>query len=198
MTSKRSKEPADRSETERHCRPRRVRGAPHPARARASSNTPASSSRRTRPAVRYDDDAMEQHHVSVRGRRRHADRRRRERERGPLFQPRLRAQLRGGDRGRTHLHRGHRRRRPGHELVYDYALVRDDSWQDRWAELYACRCGAPRCRGTILKSPKPPRKTAKKGGDPRRRRRERAIREGSGERAIREGARRARAPRRRP
>ena len=51
---------------------------------------------------------------------------------------------------------------PGTELVYDYALVRDDDWQDRWTELYACRCGAPRCRGTILKSPKPPRKAAKK------------------------------------
>ncbi|APR76123.1 Proteins containing SET domain protein [Minicystis rosea] len=50
----------------------------------------------------------------------------------------------------------------GTELLYDYALVRDDDWQDRWAELYACRCGVPRCRGTILKSPKPPRKAAKK------------------------------------
>jgi SET domain-containing protein len=50
---------------------------------------------------------------------------------------------------------------PGVELVYDYALRREEPWQDHWAELYACRCGAPTCRGTILESPKPPRKKAK-------------------------------------
>jgi len=48
----------------------------------------------------------------------------------------------------------------GTELVYDYALSRDEPWDDRWAALYACHCGAPRCRGTILKSPKPPAKRA--------------------------------------
>jgi SET domain-containing protein len=53
---------------------------------------------------------------------------------------------------------------PGTELVYDYALMREDPWQDRWAELYACRCGAPNCRGLILKSPKPPAPKAKKRG----------------------------------
>lgn len=51
---------------------------------------------------------------------------------------------------------------PGTELVYDYALMREDPWQPHWAELYACRCGAPRCRGLILKSPKPPKKKAKR------------------------------------
>ena len=49
----------------------------------------------------------------------------------------------------------------GAELVYDYALTRDEPWDDRWAKLYACRCGAPRCRGTILKSPTPPAKKKK-------------------------------------
>lgn len=51
---------------------------------------------------------------------------------------------------------------PGAELVYDYALRREEPWQDHWTELYACRCGAPTCRGTILASPKPPRKKAKR------------------------------------
>lgn len=46
----------------------------------------------------------------------------------------------------------------GTELVYDYSLTRDEPWDDRWAELYVCRCGAPGCRGTILKSPRPPAK----------------------------------------
>ena len=72
----------------------------------------------------------------------------------------------------------------GAELVYDYSLTRDEPWDDRWAQLYACRCGAPGCRGTILASPRPPaprparqaetsgprrrRPTAKKAGARRR------------------------------
>jgi SET domain-containing protein len=47
---------------------------------------------------------------------------------------------------------------PGAELLYDYALTRDEPWDDRWSKLYACRCGAATCRGTILKSPTPPRR----------------------------------------
>lgn len=50
----------------------------------------------------------------------------------------------------------------GTELVYDYSLRREDAWQDHWKELYACRCGAPKCRGLILESPKPPRPKAKR------------------------------------
>lgn len=62
---------------------------------------------------------------------------------------------------------------PGTELLYDYALMRDDPWQDHWAELYACRCGTRKCRGTILKRPRRPRpkpkKVAKPAAAPRRR-----------------------------
>lgn len=36
--------------------------------------------------------------------------------------------------------------RPGEELSYDYAYEVEDADVD----LYVCRCGAPRCRGTIL------------------------------------------------
>jgi len=57
----------------------------------------------------------------------------------------------------------------GAELLYDYALVREEPWQERWRALYACRCGAAACRGTILKSPRPPRR-------PRRARADRAQR----------------------
>jgi SET domain-containing protein len=45
---------------------------------------------------------------------------------------------------------------PGTELVYDYSLSRDEPWDERFRDLYVCRCGAPRCRGIILRSPKPP------------------------------------------
>ena len=41
--------------------------------------------------------------------------------------------------------------RPGEELTYDYRLEPD-------AEIFPCRCGAPRCRGTLNLRPR--RKTA--------------------------------------
>jgi SET domain-containing protein len=50
----------------------------------------------------------------------------------------------------------------GAELCYDYALTREEAWKPRFRKLYACRCGAPACRGTILKSPTPPRQRAKR------------------------------------
>jgi SET domain-containing protein len=53
---------------------------------------------------------------------------------------------------------------PGVELLYDYALTRDEPWEARWAELYACRCGAPGCRGVILKSPSPPARSQRRRG----------------------------------
>ncbi len=49
---------------------------------------------------------------------------------------------------------------PGEELVYDYQyeLTRDPAD----LKFYACRCGAERCRGTIMKAAKPRRKKVKK------------------------------------
>jgi len=46
---------------------------------------------------------------------------------------------------------------PGTELAYDYALTRPGRLPARWRELYACRCGAANCRGTILKPRRGPR-----------------------------------------
>jgi hypothetical protein len=40
---------------------------------------------------------------------------------------------------------------PGVELTYDYALTRDGLSRKHWRELYACRCGAANCRGSLLK-----------------------------------------------
>jgi len=40
---------------------------------------------------------------------------------------------------------------PGEELTYDYGYaVEMESWEEA-RRLYPCRCGAPTCRGTILK-----------------------------------------------
>jgi SET domain-containing protein len=45
----------------------------------------------------------------------------------------------------------------GEELVYDYQYERTDEHTATDERFYACRCGAPNCRGTIL-LPKTPRK----------------------------------------
>jgi SET domain-containing protein len=39
---------------------------------------------------------------------------------------------------------------PGTELSYDYALEPEDDPPSTWTSLYACRCGTPRCRGTLI------------------------------------------------
>lgn len=47
----------------------------------------------------------------------------------------------------------------GDELFYDYAYARDKSTTEEDEALYACRCGSPKCRGTILE-PAPKKKGA--------------------------------------
>ena len=43
--------------------------------------------------------------------------------------------------------------KPGDELFYDYGLTIDEPYTKKLKREYACRCGAPKCRGTML-SPK--------------------------------------------
>lgn len=40
--------------------------------------------------------------------------------------------------------------RAGEELTYDYALVYEGRLSNRVRKAFACRCGARRCRGTML------------------------------------------------
>src|SRR3954471_23358331 len=40
--------------------------------------------------------------------------------------------------------------RPGTELVYDYQYERSDDHTPEDEKFYQCRCGSPKCRGTIL------------------------------------------------
>ncbi len=39
---------------------------------------------------------------------------------------------------------------PGVELTYDYQYERTDAHTEEDERFYACRCGSPKCRGTIL------------------------------------------------
>jgi len=47
---------------------------------------------------------------------------------------------------------------PGDELTYDYRLTRPGRRRASWKQKYACHCGSPNCRGTMLE-PVAPRKT---------------------------------------
>jgi SET domain-containing protein len=50
----------------------------------------------------------------------------------------------------------------GAELTYDYQIQREDDDPDNIDEVFACRCGFPQCRGTMLwpteRKPKKPKK----------------------------------------
>lgn len=48
--------------------------------------------------------------------------------------------------------------RKGEELVYDYSYARDKDTTEEDEKLYVCRCGSPKCRGTILEPKKAPRR----------------------------------------
>lgn len=51
----------------------------------------------------------------------------------------------------------------GEELTYDYGIVLDERLTPRLKAIWACRCGSPRCSGTLLK-PKRPRRPAPAAG----------------------------------
>lgn len=50
----------------------------------------------------------------------------------------------------------------GAELLYDYAYERTPEHTDADEKMYTCRCGSPKCRGTIMAPPKV-KKSKKKG-----------------------------------
>jgi SET domain-containing protein len=45
--------------------------------------------------------------------------------------------------------------RPGEELAYDYQIQRDSDDAPDVDAIFACRCGAPSCRGSMLEPKKP-------------------------------------------
>jgi uncharacterized protein len=49
---------------------------------------------------------------------------------------------------------------PGEELAYDYQIQRDSDDAANVDEVFACRCGAKSCRGSMLEAAKKPRKPA--------------------------------------
>jgi uncharacterized protein len=51
---------------------------------------------------------------------------------------------------------------PGEELAYDYQIERDADDPPNVDEIFACRCGATKCRGSMLVARKKARKTTDK------------------------------------
>ena len=52
--------------------------------------------------------------------------------------------------------------RPGEELAYDYQIARDDDDPDDIDQVFACRCGALACRGSMLEARTPQRPPKRK------------------------------------
>jgi len=58
----------------------------------------------------------------------------------------------------------------GEELFYDYQIGRDPDDAPNVDEIFACRCGARRCRGSMLAPPRRrPVRTRRVAAKPRRR-----------------------------
>jgi SET domain-containing protein len=60
---------------------------------------------------------------------------------------------------------------PGEELGYDYEIGREKDDPPNVDEIYACRCGSPQCRGTMLWPPKKPEPKRRKPAKARKSRR---------------------------
>ncbi len=55
---------------------------------------------------------------------------------------------------------------PGEELAYDYQIQRDVDDLPDVDEIFACRCGALSCRGSMLEAPEKPRKRTPHQSEP--------------------------------
>lgn len=78
---------------------------------------------------------------------------------------------------------------PGEELSYDYQIQRDSDDAPDVDEVYACRCGARNCRGSMLEAPKKARKLARRAPS-------RVVGKNARKRAVRRGNMPARSRRR--
>lgn len=72
---------------------------------------------------------------------------------------------------------------PGEEMTYDYQIQREDDDPPGIDEVFACHCGFPQCRGTMLWPPDPPksprRKSPRKSGAKGKKRQARDTRQRS-------------------
>ena len=72
----------------------------------------------------------------------------------------------------------------GAELLYDYAYERTAEHTEADEQLYVCRCGSPKCRGTIMAPPKP--KKGKKKADRKAKKDKKAKKDRKAEKQLRQ------------
>ena len=76
---------------------------------------------------------------------------------------------------------------PGEEMTYDYQIQREEDDPPGIDEVFACHCGFPECRGTMLWPPEPPerpkRKAKRRPAAAKRGRQARSTGQGAGKRA---------------
>lgn len=110
---------------------------------------------------RYDDESMRRHHTFlftldkktvVDGNRQGSD----ARYINHSCDPNCEAVI---EKGRIWIY-ARRNIQPGVELAYDYQYERTGSTEDE--KFYECRCGSPKCRGTIMKPPRRRRKRTRR------------------------------------
>jgi SET domain-containing protein len=77
---------------------------------------------------------------------------------------------------------------PGQELGYDYEIGREKDDPPNVDEIYACRCGSPQCRGTMLWPPK--KETAPRRKKPKARKQARKSRRAEAPRKSKQSAKR--------
>jgi SET domain-containing protein len=78
---------------------------------------------------------------------------------------------------------------PGEELAYDYQIQRDDDDAADVDVVFACRCGAKSCRGSMLEAPKKKRKPSSKRASSSKRTPENKRRRARKRKAVRKKAR---------
>jgi hypothetical protein len=77
---------------------------------------------------------------------------------------------------------------PGEELAYDYQIGREEGDPPDVDEIFACRCGAASCRGTMLWPAERPAKKAKKRSKPKQAQRRPAAKRSGAKRNRSRGA----------
>jgi SET domain-containing protein len=71
----------------------------------------------------------------------------------------------------------------GEELTYDYQIYRDWDDPENIDQVFACRCGSPRCRGTMLWPPEPKKKKKKRAvADKSKKKKKKAVKKKKGQR----------------
>jgi len=76
----------------------------------------------------------------------------------------------------------------GEELTYDYQIYREEGDPDNIEEVFACRCGSPKCRGTMLWPMEPKKKKRrKKGAGTQAKKKQGAVARSTGKSAVGKG-----------